>query len=143
MGIVVSKENYAELNEKASKRFDPKTAESIVRNLCRALATDERWVKLSPAQMQELAKEHNFELAEGDFEWCEPVLGVVIKRENGFGQRYYSSKDKVVKGWHSATCAGLIKDGIKAEKAVAGFVFEIGQKIIKTNNVNFKPKSIA
>ena len=137
MGIVISKNNFSELNEKASKRFDKKTADAIVHQLCRALATDERWVKLSPADALAMAKENNITLPNGNFKPME-VGKLSMKREKNINYVFYRSVNGVVKGWHSATIAGLIEAGIKTEEPVTGFVFEMGQKIIKTNNVRYK-----
>lgn len=143
MGIVISKENFADLNEKASKRFDKKTAECITRNLCRALSMDERWIKLNASEMLELSKEHGFELPSGNFGELVVSKSLAVKRENNVNYRFYTSKTSVVKGWHSATIAGLINEGVTTEGAVAGFVFEIGQKIIKSNNPHYGKKSKA
>lgn len=137
MGIVISKENFSELNEKASKRFDKKTAEAIVHQLCRALATDERWVKTASADVLAIAKENDVTLPEGNFE-AMPVGKFSIKREKNINYVFYRSEKGVVKGWHSAAIAGLIEAGIKTEESVTGFVFEMGQKIIKTNNPRYK-----
>lgn len=143
MGIIVTKENFDELNQKASKRFDKKTAESIVRNLCRALATDARFVKIAPGEFAEMAKACNFELLSGNFAETSITKDIIIKRENGINYRYYHSKNGVTRGWHPDAVAGLIKDGVKTSDAIAGFVFEAGQRIIKTNNPKprIKPKS--
>lgn len=142
MGIVISKENFSELNEKASKRFDRKTAEAIVHHLCRALATDERWVKTSPADALTLAKENNVTLPAGNFEAI-PVGKFSIKREKNINYVFYRSVKGVVKGWHSAAIAGLIEAGVKTEEPVTGFVFEMGQKVIKTNSPRYKTNPAA
>ena len=142
MGIVISKENYAELNEKASKRFDKKTADAIVHQLCCALAADERWVKTSPADAQALAKENNIVLPTTNFESMQ-VGKQNLKRENNVYYIFHHSVKGVVKGWHSAAIAGLIEAGVKTEEPVTGFVFEMGQKVIKTNNPRYKTNPAA
>ena len=138
MGIILSKECFAELENRTHKRYDKKTAEIICRSIIIALGEDERWVPTNNNKATELELRHRFKIPEGEFVKQTMVEGVVLKRENGLLFQHIVSTTSVLKGWHGAVVSNLAKEGIKTDSSITNFIFETGQYVIKNNTP--KPK---
>lgn len=135
MGIIVNEANFKHLEKETKERFPKKTADIIIRNLCRALSSDSRWVKISSfTEAFDMAKKENVELPQGDFPVTKFKPNFSMKKEKGLFYRLYESEKTVIKGWH-AEAVNLIRSELpECNETITNFVYTIGQHIIKTNS---------
>lgn len=135
MGIVVSNVSLKYLEKVTREEYPKKTAELIVRSICRALTSDERWVKIrSFNDAFEMAKKENITLPQGNFPDTVFKDGFRMKKENGWFYRFYKSETAVVRGWHSEAVQLIKSELAEYDDKVTDFVYTIGQRVVKTNS---------